>query len=118
MATRRPFVCGNWKLHYGINETREVLKDIAQGLSGVGNVDVGIAPVVTTLFAAVDAVKGTKLIISAQNVHSEPKGAFIESRSRTRMKVSNCRQYLPPLIAAMKLQRGVFQSRQWSSAQC
>lgn len=76
MATRKPFVCGNWKLHYGINETREVLKAIAQGLAGLGDVEVGIAPVATTLFAATDAVQGSKLIVAAQNVHHEPKGAF------------------------------------------
>lgn len=86
MATRKPFVCGNWKLHYGIHETRETLREIAAGLAGVGDVEVGIAPVVTTLFAAVDAVKDSKLIIAAQNVHDEQKGAFTGEWSVAHLK--------------------------------
>lgn len=76
MGERTPFICGNWKLHYGVEDTRAVLRELAAGLDALRGLEVGIAPVATTLFAAVEAVQGTPLHIAAQNVHFEPKGAF------------------------------------------
>ncbi|MFZ9887122.1 MAG: triose-phosphate isomerase [Myxococcota bacterium] len=76
MSERTPFICGNWKLHYGVEETRAVLRELVGHLDALGGLEVGIAPVTTTLFAAVEVAKGTALRIAAQNVHFESKGAF------------------------------------------
>jgi triosephosphate isomerase len=73
---RVPFVCGNWKLHHSIATSRTVVRELVAGLSSLaGRVDIAVAPVATTLFAAVEESQG-RLPIAAQNVHFAEKGAF------------------------------------------
>jgi triosephosphate isomerase (TIM) len=83
---RRPFICGNWKLHYSLEETRQTLREIAAGAVGIFGVEMGIAPVTTTLAAAVEAVKGSPVQLAAQNVHFEQKGAYTGEWSVAHLK--------------------------------
>ncbi|MCC7072384.1 MAG: triose-phosphate isomerase [Deltaproteobacteria bacterium] len=77
MAKRVPFVCGNWKMHHGVEATRKQVRALVEGLARVqGKVEVAVAPVATTLFAACEAARGSGLKIAAQNVHWAEKGAF------------------------------------------
>lgn len=68
------FICGNWKL----NHTAEVAADTIAALSAaeLGGVDVGIAPVITTLGACVQARGERALALGVQNVHWASAGAF------------------------------------------
>ncbi len=77
MHKRVPFVCGNWKMHHGVEATRKQVRALVEGLGRVqGRVEVAVAPVATTLFAACEAARGSALKIAAQNVHWAEKGAF------------------------------------------
>jgi triosephosphate isomerase len=77
MAKRVPFVCGNWKMHHGVEATRQQVRALIEGMPRLqGKVELAIAPVATTLFAACEAAKGSGLKIAAQNVHWAEKGAF------------------------------------------
>ena len=73
---RRPFICGNWKMTHGVKETRDQACALVEALKDAGDVEVAVAPVATTLFVAVEAAKGSKLGVAAQNVHWAEKGAF------------------------------------------
>lgn len=74
---RIPFVCGNWKMHHGADATRKQVRALVEGMGGLqGKVELAVAPVATTLFAASEAAKGSGLKIAAQNVHWAEKGAF------------------------------------------
>jgi triosephosphate isomerase (TIM) len=76
MAKRTPFVCGNWKMHLSLADTRAQVAALVQGMGALrGRVDVAVAPVAPFLAAAVEAAQG-KLWIAAQNVHFAGKGAF------------------------------------------
>ena len=76
-APRTPFVCGNWKMHHGVEATRKQVRALIDGLPRLqGKVEIAIAPVATTLFAACEAAKGSRLFVAAQNVHWAEKGAF------------------------------------------
>jgi triosephosphate isomerase (TIM) len=72
---RRPFVCGNWKLHHGVAAARQQLQLLRDGLSSIGNVELSVAPTAIVLSSAVDAAAGA-FGIAAQNVHFADKGAF------------------------------------------
>lgn len=73
---RIPFICGNWKLHHGKEATQAQVRELVAGLPALnGRAHIAIAPVVTWLFAAIEAAAG-KLPIAAQNVHFAEKGAF------------------------------------------
>ena len=82
---RRPFVAGNWKLHYTVAESEAlarglaaelpkttVLGDQAQG-SGV---EVAVAPVFTALTAVKAALADSGIGLSSQNLSAEESGAF------------------------------------------
>lgn len=88
---RRPFVCGNWKLHHSIEETRSTVREIVQGMSGLSGVELAVAPVATTLFAAVEAARGSDLGIAGQNVHFAEKGAFTGEWSVAHLTELGCR---------------------------
>ncbi len=77
MASRVPFVCGNWKMHHGLEACTKQVNALAAGMSRLkGKVEVAVAPVAPMLFCAASAAKGSGLIIAAQNVHWAEKGAF------------------------------------------
>ena len=84
---RTPFICGNWKLHHGLEATRREARALVDGMSSLrGKVELAIAPVATTLFAATEAAKGSSLIIAGQNVHFAEKGAYTGEWSVAHLK--------------------------------
>lgn len=85
---RKPFICGNWKLNHNLDETRACVQAISdQKWDGV---DVGIAPVATTLMASCDASKGSALKIGGQNVFHKASGAFTGEWSVAHLKELGC----------------------------
>ena len=74
--SRRAYVAGNWKMHKGAAEARRYIEELLPLLPADGNVDVGVCVPFTSLAAAVDAARGSDLVIAAQNMHQEPEGAF------------------------------------------
>jgi triosephosphate isomerase len=73
---RRPVIAGNWKSYKTQAEARAYFAALAPLVSGSTHCDIIVAPAFTALPASVEAVKGTAISISAQNVHGEPEGAF------------------------------------------
>jgi triosephosphate isomerase len=83
---RIPFVCGNWKLHHGLEATRAQVRALAAGYPALkGRCDIAVAPVATCLLAAVEAAQGI-VPIAAQNVHFADKGAFTGEWSVAHLK--------------------------------
>lgn len=72
---RRRLVVGNWKMNPGtVDEAVALAAEIAR--IDPGRVEVGIAPPVIALGRVADGVRGSALLVYAQDVHWEPKGAF------------------------------------------
>ena len=91
---RRKFVCGNWKMHKTAAEAVALVKELAAGLadaSGGGKVQVAVAPPFTALHAVAQALPGTSLELSAQDVHWEPQGAFTGAVSAPMLAEVGCR---------------------------
>jgi triosephosphate isomerase len=73
---RKPVIAANWKMHKTVAEAREFLKDFLPEVSGISDAEIVIAPVFTSLHAVSEALGGTNVSLSAQDVFYEEKGAY------------------------------------------
>jgi len=73
---RVPMLAGNWKMHGTRAEATALAGALAKSVGHVSGREVLIAPPYTALEAARQAIAGTRILLGAQNVHGEPKGAF------------------------------------------
>ncbi|HXY54451.1 MAG TPA: triose-phosphate isomerase [Nitrospirota bacterium] len=73
---RRPIMAGNWKMNKTTAEARDLAGKLIPHIGGVRDRDVVLAPPFTALQAVAEAIKGTGVALSAQNLHWEDKGAF------------------------------------------
>jgi triosephosphate isomerase len=88
---RKPFVCGNWKMNKNIAETRSLCAELRSALGDVGHVEVAVAPVFLCIPAAVDALKGTSIGVSSQDVHEQRDGAFTGNVAASMLFDAGCR---------------------------
>lgn len=73
---RRPIMAGNWKMNKTTAEARDLVGKLIPLIGGIKERDVVLAPPFTALQAVAEAIKGTGVALSAQNLHWEDKGAF------------------------------------------
>ncbi len=72
---RRPILAANWKMHKTAAEAVAFVEAFLPLVKGA-EVDVVIAPPATALDRVSGALNGSGVMLAAQNVHPEPKGAF------------------------------------------
>jgi triosephosphate isomerase (TIM) len=87
---RTPVIAGNWKMHKTSQEARALARAIRAGLGDVSGRQVVIAPPFTSLEAVRAEIEGTPLILAAQNVHWESKGAFTGEVSIPMLEDAGC----------------------------
>jgi triosephosphate isomerase len=87
---RRPLIAGNWKMHNTIGESVTLARAIADGSRIGPRTDVVVAPVFTALAAVSDALRGTRVAVSGQDVYWEDKGAFTGQVSAPMLKDAGC----------------------------
>ena len=73
---RKKIVAGNWKMNKTAHDAKALVADIKAHLGDFTAVECVVCPPFTSLWAAGEAVKGTKISLGAQNVHWEKSGAF------------------------------------------
>lgn len=73
---RTPLIAGNFKMFKTAAETVSYVNDLRSLIKDVRGVDIAIAPPFTSLTAAVDAAKGSAILVGAQDMHWEREGAF------------------------------------------
>jgi len=76
---RRVQIVGNWKMNGTVREARELVHALVAGSAPIlPTVDLVVCPPFTSLAAAREALDegGGKIILGAQDLHPEPKGAF------------------------------------------
>jgi triosephosphate isomerase len=73
---RRPILAGNWKMNMTATQARELAAKLIPLVSGANDRDIVLGPPFTSIAAVADAIKGTNIGLSAQNMHWEDKGAF------------------------------------------
>jgi len=72
---RKPIVIGNWKLNLHREEARALIDELLRGPAHPW-ADVGVAPVLTLVEAVKTWANKSPLLVGAQNVFYEEKGAF------------------------------------------
>ncbi|MDA8239412.1 MAG: triose-phosphate isomerase [Nitrospiraceae bacterium] len=73
---KRYCIAANWKMNKTIPETRDFLRAFLPLVKDIKDRDVVISPPFTALSAAADALKGSGVKLSAQDVFWEEKGAY------------------------------------------
>jgi triosephosphate isomerase len=73
---RVPVIAGNWKMHKTLTEARELSRAVREGAATAAHCQIVLAPPATALAAVAEVIRGTPLILAAQNVFWEPAGAF------------------------------------------
>ena len=82
---RRKIIAGNWKMNKTPSETTEFIRELA-GRVKDAEAEVIVAVPAICLRNAVDAAAGTNIVVAAQNVHFEEKGAFTGEISVSMLK--------------------------------
>jgi len=73
---RKPIFAANWKMHKTIGEAVAFATAFAPLVADVTNAEIVIAPPFPALAAASTALRGTRVLLAAQNVHPDKQGAF------------------------------------------
>ncbi|MBI4791780.1 MAG: triose-phosphate isomerase [Deltaproteobacteria bacterium] len=86
---RRPLLAGNWTMHTTIAEAEALAVAIAQTAIPADR-DVMLAPPFTALAAVGKVLAGSPVLLGAQNVCWEPKGAFTGEISPPMLRDAGC----------------------------
>ena len=73
---RRPIFAANWKMHKTVSEALDFVERFLTLVRGASDVDMILAPPFTALDAVARRLAGSPVLLAAQNVHAEEKGAF------------------------------------------
>ncbi|MBU0928777.1 MAG: triose-phosphate isomerase [Spirochaetes bacterium] len=71
---RKYYIAGNWKMHKTVSESVALAKELAKELGPCGE-RVMVAPAFTALSAVAEALKGTNIVLGAQNMGPDLQGA-------------------------------------------
>ena len=71
---RQYFIAGNWKMHKTIPEAEALAAELVEALKG-GPHKYMIAPSFTALSAVLKVIKGSNILLGAQNMSAEEQGA-------------------------------------------
>ncbi len=72
---RRVFIAGNWKMYKTAGEAASLAKSLAASLARDADRKIMIAPPFTALYAVRDALRGSAILLGAQNACAELEGA-------------------------------------------
>lgn len=82
---RKPIIAGNWKMNNTIEESVKLIKEL-KDLVKSAKCDVVVCPPFLCLPAVVKECEGTNIMVGAQNMHFEDKGAFTGEVSPVMLK--------------------------------
>ncbi|MFC1888982.1 triose-phosphate isomerase [Thermodesulfobacteriota bacterium] len=88
---RTALIAGNWKMNKTPNEAVAFTAQFIQNVEGCEDVGVVIAPPATALTSMAVALKGTNILLAAQNVHWEESGAYTGEISAGMLAEIGCR---------------------------
>jgi triosephosphate isomerase len=89
--TRKKFVAGNWKMNTTLAEARALAEAIVKGVGSDTRVDVAVCPPFVWLAPVAEVLKGSPVMLGAQDVFFEKKGAFTGEVSPAMLKEAGCK---------------------------
>jgi len=88
---RKRLIAGNWKMNMLNEEARSLARGVVERAGGLTEkVDIILAPPYTDLHAVRDEIRGTGVMLAAQNVFWEEKGAFTGEVSPGMIRDAGC----------------------------
>ena len=90
MTDRVPMIAGNWKMNLDIHESVKLIEATKEGMQGLADVDVLVAPPFTALSAVRRAIGDSRILLAAQNMFYETNGAFTGEISGTMLREAGC----------------------------
>ncbi len=87
---RVPVIAGNWKMHKTAGEARALARAIRNGVSDQARCQIVLAPPFTALAGVSEEIRGTPIVLAAQNVYWESKGAFTGEISVSMLEDIGC----------------------------
>jgi triosephosphate isomerase len=87
---RKPVIAGNWKMYKTQADARAFFAAFAPLVESAEHCEIVLAPPFTALAASVEAVRGTKIRIAAQNMHWQSEGAFTGEVSAPMLIETGC----------------------------
>lgn len=88
--SRRPLIAANWKMHKTTQEARAFMAELLPKIADVKNVDVLVCPPFPLIYPVDQGREGSKVLLGAQNMYFEEKGAFTGEVSPAMLKDLNC----------------------------
>lgn len=76
MATRKPYVGGNWKMNLDKAGSVKLAEALAKSGANSDKVDVTVFPAIGYIDAVGSALKGSSIKLGAQDFYHEPNGAY------------------------------------------
>jgi len=87
---RTPLIAANWKMHMTVPEAQAFMAAFLPQVKDAQGVESLIAPPFTALHALSAAMKGSAVLLGAQNVYWEEKGAFTGEIAPGMLKDAGC----------------------------
>ncbi len=88
---RRRVFAANWKMHKTVSEALDFVERFLPLVADAREVELILAPPFTALGAVARRIAGSPVLLAAQNVHAEPKGAFTGEISVAMLADLGCR---------------------------
>ena len=88
---RKPVIAGNWKMYKTRGETRAFFEAFKPLVAKSHHCEIVVAPPFTSLETAVEAARGSAIVVAAQNLHWEKEGAFTGEVSAHMLVDAGCR---------------------------
>ena len=83
---RRYVIAGNWKMNFTPAEAVAFINEIKPMVAGKDSCDIIFCAPYVTITAAMEAAKGSNIVIGAENVHFAEKGAYTGEVSAEMLK--------------------------------
>ena len=110
---RTPIIAGNWKMYETEEEALVLASDIKKRLKNVTGVTVILCPPFTSLSSVRKTIQDSSILLGAQNMYWEEKGAFTGEVSPPMLLAASCRY----VILGHSERRGYFsETNQWVNA--
>jgi len=88
---RIPIIAGNWKMYKTEEEATQLVSDLKQRLRDVIGVKVIVCPPFTALSSVNRILQDSSILLGAQNMHWEEKGAYTGEISPSMLLTSGCK---------------------------
>ena len=91
---RRKLIAANWKMYKTPDEARAFVREFAPMVADHTRDDIALFPPFISIPATIEAVKGTRIAVGAQNMHWEKQGAFTGEICGNMLTAIGCKQVI------------------------